>query len=520
MMARLMDNQPLGINGTEGTLESPQTGSDEYSRDLLGALEAFRDGKLVLAMERARQLRDKYPDKTDPLKITSSVYLASGMWGDARTELEKLLTLAPGDRHAMVNLAKLEIEAGNLERARNLLREVIESYPQDEQAVLLLVDVERRLGDQQAAAQVLEQAVTRTPGAASLRMALAEQYYRTGELTRVLEITNDLTSEQLQNHPAILELRGKAQERLGDPVAARSTFQRWTQLAPESAPAHYQYANSLAKTGERERAMTMLEQAVQLDPGYLPARIGEIKMQVHSGEVDVAKKTLAKLKTDFGDHPEVLGIEGWFALGTGDFTTAERAFSTALKTRPSSQTTILLSRALLGQQKKDEAVTVLQDWLNTNPRDLAVQLELADNYLTHDNHKAAIASYERVLELSPNNTKALNNLAWLSQDRDLEKSIEYAEKALELQPNDPLVLDTYGMLLLKQGDIMKAGKMLQRAADRAPDDLTIQLHLAQLLIRQQEYASAETALRKILNKAPETGEAKEARILLESIPGQ
>ena len=520
LMARLMHGQSLDTGIKDDNLRQPLAAGDDYSRDFLHALEAFREGNLVLALERAQKLHEQYPDRVDPLNLISACYLASAMWTNARPELEKVLVLEPGNPSALINLAKLEIETDNLERARDLLRDLLEVRPRDERAALLLADVEIRLGNQQTAIQVLEQAVIRNPDATSQLLVLADQYLRAGEVSKVLDVTNDLSDEQLRQQPGLLGVRGKAQVRQGDQAAALSSFQHWAQLAPDSALAHFHYGNSLAKSGKKDRARKELERAVQLDPGYLPARVGEVKMLVHDGELEQAKKALEKLKSDFGNRPEVEGIEGWYALGTGDYVTAADSFSTILKTKPGRESTVLLSRALWGQGKQDEAIAVLQNWLKGHPRDIAVLLELADTYLAQDNNKAASTRYAEVLELSPNNVQALNNLAWLGRDKDLKQAIKYAEKAFELAPNDPLVLDTYGMLLIQDGNIAKGHKMIQRAAERSPDDLTIQLHLGRALIKQQKFAEAQTVLNALVTKAPDTEAAKEASMLLESTTQQ
>ena len=520
MLARLMHGQSLDADITDDVLRQSLAGGDDYSREFILALETFKKGNLIMTLERAQKLHEQFPEKVDPLNLISACYLASAMWANARTELEKVLVLEPENPSALMNLAKVEVETDNLERARDLLKDLLKDHPQDEKAVLLLSDVETRLGDQQAGIRVLEQAVQRNPDATSMRLMLADTYLRAGDISKALDVTNDLSNKQLQQQPGLLEVRGKAQVLQGDQEAALSSFHHWAQLAPDSAPAHYQYGNSLAVSGKKDRARNELQQAVQLDPGYLPARIGEIKMLVHDGEVEHAKDALAKLKGDFGDRLEVLSIEGWYALGTGDYVTAENSFSTALKIQPDSELTVLLFRAMWGQQKQDEAMAVLQDWLTDHPLDLAVMLELARGYLSLNNNEAASASYAKVLELSPNYVPALNNLAWLRRDKDLKQAIKYAEKAHKLAPNDPSVLDTYGMLLLKKGDTAKGYRMLKNAAEIAPKNLGIQLHMGQAMIQQKKNTEAQKVLSALIKTAPESPQASEAKTLLESLPKQ
>ena len=209
-------------------------------------------------------------------------------------------------------------------------------------------------------------------------------------------------------------------------------------MVPDSAQAHYQYANSLVKIGKKDLARKELKQAIQLNPQYVPARVGEIKFLVHDGDLESARLALANLKRDFGETFDVLGIEGWFALGTGDYITAENSFSAALKMRPGSDLTMLLSMSLIAQKKQDEAIALLQKWLEAHPSDVAVLLKLGNIYVAQNDELQARATYAKVIEISPNQVEALNNLAWLSRNEDLKQALVYARETYELLPNSPL----------------------------------------------------------------------------------
>ena len=520
MLAKLMHGQALDADTTAGSMGQALAEGDDYSRDLLQALGAFRDGKVAIALERAQKLHDQYPDKVDPLKLMAACYLAATQWDKARIELEKVLALKPNEPDATINLAKVEVQNGNLEEARTRLKALLEEYPRNEKASLLLADIEASRGDQEASIRVLEQAVERNPNAVSLRTILAGRYLHASQPAKVLEVTRDLTDKQLQEQPSLLELRGKAQTLEGDLTSAQRSFKRWAELVPDSAQAHYLYGNSLAQSGDKDGARKHLERAIQLDPDYVPARVAEIKMLVHAGETESANQALAKLKRDFGDRPEVLGIEGWFALGTADYATAEKTLSAAAEKRPDTELTILLVRALWAQQKQDEAIALMQNWLKEHPQDLAVLLQLAEAYMSLNRDDEALKVYARVIELHPNHLPALNNLAWLGRDKDLKQAIGYAERAYQLSPNDPNVLDTYGMLLLKKGDIERGHRMIQKAAERSPNDPTIQLHLGRALMEQEQFAKARTILSAVVEKAPNTESANDAKALLRSIPKQ
>ncbi|MEQ6340477.1 MAG: PEP-CTERM system TPR-repeat protein PrsT [Gammaproteobacteria bacterium] len=513
MMAKLMAGEALDQTISQAGKQAA-TASDAYTQELMLALASFRDSKLKEALERAKAMHARYPDKVDPPKLMAAVYLAAAQWEQGKAELEKVLKLQPNEPSATRNLAKVEALQGNYQRAKTLLQPLLKNQPGDTEATQLLADAESRLGNSAAALEMLEQAAKSKPGDLAIRSKLAAEYLQTGRADKVLEITRGLADAQFRQQPALLELRGKALLLSGDGASSASTFEKWTKIAPNSALAHFYYANALAGRGDTARARKELEQAIKLGPRYLPARVGEIKMRVQFNELDQAKKALAKLRQDFGDRAEVLGIEGWFALGTGDLPAAEQKLAAALKKAPGSELVILTSRAQWGQKKQEPALKTMRDWLKDHPNDVPVHMQLAGAYLDMGRETDSLATYGQVVKLAPKHVPALNNLAWLNRDKAPQKAMEYAQQAYQLAPKDPYVLDTLGMLTLKNGDLSRAASLLRDAAKLVPEDAQVQLHLGSVLLQQKQLAEARKVLDAIVKKAPGSPTAKEATTLL------
>jgi len=77
----------------------------------------------------------------------------------------------------------------------------------------------------------------------------------------------------------------------------------------------------------------------------------------------------------------------------------------------------------------------------------------------------AIVGYESLLDKWPTNSNVLNNLAYLlagNQNR-LPEALAYAQKAWAAAPNNPMILDTYGYVLLKDGQYQRAVELLSAA---------------------------------------------------------
>lgn len=516
LVAKLMAGEALDQAISQAGKQASAAG-DAYTRDFTMALAAFHEGKLKQALESAKALQARYPDKVDPPKLAAAVYLAAGRWDQGKAELEKVLKIQPNEPSATRNLAKVEAIKGNHQRAKNLLLPLVKQQPRDAEAARILAATQIRLGDPGGALEVLEQASKTNPNDMSLVAELAQGQLRLGRAAKVVEMTRGLTDAQYRQQPALLELRGKAQLMMGDGAGAADNFEKLTQLVPNAASAHFHHANALASRGDATRARKALEQAIKLDSRYLPARVGEIKMRVQFKELDQARKALAKLRQDFGDRIEVLGIEGWFALGTHDFATAEKKLTTAFKKKPNSDLVLLKTRAQWAQKKHDPALKAMRDWLKEHPRDVPVQMQLAEAYLSLGKEFEASTVYEQIVKLVPKHVTALNNLAWLNRDKAPKKAMDYAQQAYQLAPKDPVVLDTLGMLTLKNGDASRAVSLLRDAVARSPKDAQIQVHLATALIQQGRIGVAQKLLQTITTKATKTPAADEARKLLDTL---
>ncbi len=513
MLARLMQDDPGDFASVD---KQAAEGGLGYTEDFLAASLAFKAGDNALALSRAKALHEQYPDKVDPINLMAAAHLRMNQWDEARSMLEKSLKKDPDNLVAGRNLAAIDVQQGRIDQARERLERVINAHPSDDTAVIMLVDAYDLLGKPEQATAVLEKAQVDNPDALKLRAKLAGRYIVFGDILRVLELTGELTKEQWQAEPALLETRGKAQARSGDLASARRTFEQWVEVRPETAKAHFLLGDILARTGQQSQALVSVSRAVELDAAYVAARVGEIRLLVVNGKLEEARVAIAALRSDFGDSYEVLHTEGWFAMGTNDYATAEDRLSKAIVIKQNSETMQLLARSLWLQGKQQESVNRMQDWLNKSPNDAAVMLQLGEAYLALERNDDATAVYKELLALAPNNIIALNNLAWLDRNRDLTLALEHAERAHDLAPDAPNVLDTYGQLLLKKGEQDRGLRMLQRAVDAAPNDPELKLHLGRALLQYGQPAEGARILQQLIDEHQQGAEVDQARGLLQT----
>ena len=91
----------------------------------------------------------------------------------------------------------------------------------------------------------------------------------------------------------------------------------------------------------------------------------------------------------------------------------------------------------------------------------------------------AEADFKKALELYPDQPLVLNYLgySWVDQGVNLEEAFKMLRRAVELQPNDGYIVDSLGWAHFKLGQYIEAAETLERAIALKPADPVLNDHL-------------------------------------------
>jgi spermidine synthase len=138
-------------------------------------------------------------------------------------------------------------------------------------------------------------------------------------------------------------------------------------------------------------------------------------------------------------------------------------------------------------------------WREVSPTVSEANYNLAGYYLSVGHTDSAEASYRKALELDPNDSDSMNELAWTLAvgDRDLEYALGLALRATELDPSGAN-LDTLGWVHYKLGDYDSAAAVLEDCIDRWGESSEYLYHLGMAYAKG---GRRDEALRTLRNSA-------------------
>jgi Flp pilus assembly protein TadD len=173
------------------------------------------------------------------------------------------------------------------------------------------------------------------------------------------------------------------------------------------------------------------------------------------------------------------------------------AYQAGLRKNNPQEASTRAHNTLIALGQTAEAEQFAQRWIAEHPQDAVFPFYLADRALAARDYAAAEARYRKVIELQPNNALALNNVAWLMVQQAKPGAVSYAEKANQLLPGRPPLMDTLASALAADKQLPRALELQKQAVERAPEDGSLRMNLAKLYLQSEQKGMARTELERL-----------------------
>jgi len=122
----------------------------------------------------------------------------------------------------------------------------------------------------------------------------------------------------------------------------------------------------------------------------------------------------------------------------------------------------------------------------------------------------AQADLEHALELKPDQPLVLNYLgySWIDRGEKLHRGLKMIEKAVELRPDDGYIVDSLGWAHYRLGEYSTAVEYLEKALELVPEDPTINDHLGDAYWKSGRLSEARYQWRRALQFKPDKEDVK------------
>lgn len=421
-------------------------------------------------------------------------------------ELERLRQLSAGDGyHGFLPLLPLLFRDPSNLISVKLMQGLVERHQHDVYAHFAMADLAMRFRLPQLVMSASQRALHIQPNFSPAAM----QYASALQSLRQKDKALDYLDQYLQEYPRDEQVRAYYARLLGELDLRAESYAQYLILSEHNranedyvyALAHmafefedydtaWRYFLELVVRGERsEEAKFMLGKidesigniataiswysAVGPSQFFFDGQVRAVQLLVKSGNYDAARAAIHALRESnpVGRLTELILLEGSALVAAGRAEEAYRLYTEYLDGPPKRHAELLYARAVLSRDGGDR---------------VAYRKDLQEVLVFDDEHYASL----RDLALE------------LIADRQFEQASRYMQRALDLRPDDPQTLASYGWLQLSLGQYSMALSYLERAAELA-DDPSILAHLGEALWQSGRVERARLVWHRGLAKAPD-----------------
>ncbi len=412
--------------------------------------------------------RKRWPDHPQ-VWLMSGDLLGPVAPAEAISAYRRAIELEPGDERGYLGLAKLERPYHAEATLRQLVKRVPSSVDGHYQLAVRLATRD----DLTAASAHLRAVLELDPDHIDARLDLARTLRRTGHMAQAIEQTRsafDRSGQALDIAEELYWLLCEADDRT-------AAIDLLTLLDDDRSD-----VEALAAVARLDRGLGRLAEAreiaarialIEEDAGTLVFAEADLA----AGDAAAAAKrvlTISPGSPRFGDARRLAAAA---LLITGEAKAAVAAIQPAREAAPRDLDLALAASYALAGAGDPAAARGLLAKLGDGLGPAIARARLEDRL---DNPAGALTILEQVLRANPDTPTALNLAGYLLADaqRRLPDAEIWLRRARELSPGDPAVLDSWGWLLLRKGDVRGAIRALDRAARFAPREAEVLLHLA------------------------------------------
>ena len=401
------------------------------------AIQAVKSNDLALALVHMERIMELGGDAD----LDSLAAMAGSLPAERQQQLLSLyLNLA--ERHS--DSPELEYSIALLMKIRDMpqpalarLQTLLKKHPTFQPAIILKGDLLYSSDQKRAALDHLMTNTRRFPGNRQMGALYGRMLVNEGEL----QAAQDEFERLVARYPDMSELRLShalvaIENQQGDIARKELTF--LLNRGQQAAEANY-YLGQLADNENQRVQAINYYQAVGEGVYYLPAQARASTLLAETGELEQAVDAIQRLRQTNPGRSEAL----W----------------------------MIEINLLLEQGQQQQSAEAIEQALLQHPDNIQIRYARAMMMDSQGNTAEAVQDLEQIVRDDADNAVALNALGYILIIRTerLFEARQLIGRALELEPENPAILDSMGWLLYREGKLQQALDYLSRAWTAFPD---------------------------------------------------
>ena len=466
-LSRLLEKQKAGDSAVMHARKAVALSDSSYwYLKHLGGL--YRDhnryGKAAQVMEQITKEHEEGPKFYYQL---ANVYIRQNKLDKALQTYKRFEENFGVDPQIVRQQKRIYLQKNEVEKAADAVRGLIEQNPNQLRYYRQLAKLYSANDRPEKAKGVYEEMVKLAPDDGQTQMALAQYYSKQGKPEKAFDnLKKAFEDASLDvDRKVKFMLSNYLQQRLNSKQTQQAfeLGQTLVEAHPESAKAHAAYGDVLYRNDRPTDAMQEYEAALASSKDNFSVWQNLLQIYLQESRYQKLERQSSRALTYFPNQPLLYYFHG---LG------------------------------LKENGKTDKAVKQFESGLNlvSGNRQLKTQLYSNLGMTYHDmaDYQESEKYFDKALELNPGDPFILNNYSWylaLRGDK-LSKAEKMSAKSLEKQPNNSAYLDTYGWIQYKKGNYQKAEKYIKRALEQNPEDPELLEHYGDVLYKLDQIDKA------------------------------
>ncbi len=448
-------------------------------------------GKALLMNGEFQQVLDAIPlddsassgSRAEILTLRAMAMIGLNRGDEARVLLEQALTIEPEFPDALLGQARLAASENKLNDAQELIDRTLATAPNNVDAWFMKAELSQIMGKPNDAIAAFQRVIDLSPRNIPARVKLASLQVETGDIdtarTQIEQLRNINPKTPMADYvEALIEFR---EQNYAD-ARAREAALKVLGVAPNYMPAVLLAGAIEFASDSHIQAQTYLAQVIRQTPDNLYARRLLAASLAKSGQPDRALGVIEKGLNQYPADGPLMALAGEVYLQKNDFAQAVRYFEEAAKLDPNSaraRTQLGLARLASGQT--DYALATLESASRLDLDTYQADILLVTSHLRQGNFDKALSAMQMLEKKQPNNPLTYNLKAMIYIGKqDNATARKHLEHALQLQTTYVPAAVNLARLDLQDNDPEAARERIEAILDEDKDNVQALLALASL----------------------------------------